>query len=241
MNTNKLIFIIPTLNEEGNIYKLVCKIKKIYCNYQILIIDDNSTDNTRNEIKKSFLQYNIQYLFRDKRMGIGSAHKIGIRYAYKKKFNFAVTLDADGTHNPIYIKRMIEISKKKDTDIVITNRFLSKKSLQDWPINRKILTYSRYYLINLLLNLKLDTSGAFRLYNLNNIKLKDILLAKHNSYSFFWESLFLLSKKKYRIKEIIINLPIRKTGSSKMRLWDIIDSLFYLVKYCIKNLLNINF
>ena len=81
----KIIFIIPTLNEEGNIYRLIKRIKKIISNCQILIIDDNSTDSTRKEIEAAFKKYQIKYILRSRRMGIGSAHKIGIKYAYKHK------------------------------------------------------------------------------------------------------------------------------------------------------------
>jgi len=230
----KIIFIIPTLNEEGNIYRLIKRIKKIISNCQILIIDDNSTDSTRKEIEAAFKKYQIKYILRSRRMGIGSAHKIGIKYAYKHKFKFALTLDADGTHDPKYIKKMLKVAKE-NCDLVITNRFLSKNSLSDWPLHRKILTHLRHYLINFLLQLKFDTSGAFRVYKLQNIKLKDILSAKHNGYSFFWESIFLLNKNKYTINEIKINLPARKLGSSKMKISDITDALCYLLKYSFKN------
>ena len=65
----------------------------------------------------------------------------------------------------------------------------------------------------------------------------EVLGAKNDGYSFFWESLYLLNKKKYSIKEIPIYLPYRKVGSSKMTMRDIIGSLFYLFKYSIKNLI----
>ena len=100
-----------------------------------------------------------------------------------------------------------------------------------------ILKKIRFYLINILLNINYDSSGAYRCYNAKNIKLKDVLGAKNDGYSFFWESLYLLNKKKYSIKEIPIYLPYRKVGSSKMTMRDIIGSLFYLFKYSIKNLI----
>ena len=82
-----------------------------------------------------------------------------------------------------------------------------------------------------------DSSGAFRCYNAKKIKLADILKAKNNGYSFFWESLYLLNKEKYTIKEIPIFLPYRKVGSSKMTFRDIFGSLLYLIKYFFRNLI----
>ena len=83
-------------------------------------------------------------------------------------------------------------------------------------------------LIKNLLNISFDSSGAFRCYNTRQIKIKDILKAKNNSYSFFWESMFFLSKK-YNVAEIPISLPGRVSGSSKMRIKDIIYALYYLL------------
>ncbi len=231
------LLIIPTLNERKNITELVKKIKKNNQKLNILFIDDNSTDGTREEIlylKKK--NKTIFYIFRPKKLGIGSAHKDGLKFAYKKKYKIILTMDADGTHNPKYLKKLLKYSSKYD--LISTNRFIQKNSLIEWPIQRRFLTKVRYYLINILLNISYDSSGAYRCYNTKNIKLKDLLIAKNDGYSFFWESLYLLNKKKYLIKEIPIYLPYRKVGSSKMTFKDIIGSLFYLFKYSLKNLIN---
>ena len=230
------LLIIPTLNEKKNITSLFNKIKKIDKKLNILFIDDNSTDGTQEEIlylKKK--NKSISYIFRPKKLGIGSAHKDGLKFAFKRKYKIILTMDADGTHDPKYIKQMLKHSTKYD--LISTNRFNLNNSLIEWPIHRRVLTKIRYYLINILLNINYDSSGAYRCYNTRNIKIKHILNAKNNGYSFFWESLYLLNKKKYSIKEIPIYLPYRKVGSSKMTIKDIIGSLLYLLKYSIKNLI----
>ncbi len=231
------LIIIPTLNENKNIKKLFFQIKKLKSNFDILFIDDNSTDGTKQEIINFNKKFNnVKYIFRPKKLGIGSAHKIGLIYGYKKKYKKIITMDADGTHDPKYIKELINLSD--EFDLIITNRFINPKSLKDWPLFRKILTSIRFYLINILLNFNYDSSGAYRCYNVKKIKINDILLAKDNSYSFFWESIFHLHRKNYSIKQISVNLPYRKLGSSKMKSQDIIYSLFYLFKYFIKNIFN---
>ncbi len=230
------LLVIPTLNERKNITTLFKKIRKIDQKIDILFVDDNSTDGTREEIlylKKR--NKSIYFIFRPRKLGIGSAHKDGLKFAYKKKYKMILTMDADGTHNPKYIKNLIKYSSKYD--LISTNRFKNKNSLIEWPVHRRFLTKIRFYLINILLNINYDSSGAYRCYNAKNIKLNDVLVAKNDGYSFFWESLYLLNKKKYSIKEIPIYLPYRKVGSSKMTMRDIVGSLFYLFKYSIKNLI----
>ena len=138
-------------------------------------------------------------------------------------------MDADGTHNPDLIVKFLE--KIKFYDIISTNRFLNQNSIKDWPVHRKFLTIIRYKLTKYFLKQEYDSSGAFRCYNLKKIKLSDLLLSKDNRYAFFWQSIFFLDKKKYKIKELSVDLPFRKIGSSKMKLYDIAKSAFQLIYF----------
>lgn len=235
-----ILIIIPVLNEEKNILPIFDKIKKnLNKKFNILFIDDNSIDKTRQNIYYLINKNkNISLIKRPKRLGIGSAHKVGLTLGFKKKYKYIITMDCDGTHNPKYINKMLEIAKLENYPIITTNRFLNKNSLKDWAIWRILLTNFRHFLIRLLLNIQLDSSGAFRLYKTREIKINHILLAKNPSYSFFWESIFILTKK-YKIKEIAINLPGRLTGSSKMNFGEIFKALRYLLIFFIRNRIHI--
>ena len=229
----KTIIIIPVYNEQGNIKPLIKNIFRYFKkNKTLLFIDDNSKDKTKSEIIECQKKYKKIYLERRKsKLGIGSAHKFGFRWAYKRNYKIIITIDCDGTHHPKYINQMVNILIKGKFNIINTNRFLKKNSLKNWSIWRKTLTTLRYLIINKLLNINYDSSGAFRCYNSDKVKLKDLLKAKNNSYSFFWESIFILNKKNYKIFEIPINLPARSTGSSKMQFKDIFSALFYLLVF----------
>lgn len=233
----KLLIFIPVYNEEGNIEIIVKRIfKKFKKNVDILFIDDNSPDDTQKNILKLQLKYkNIILIKRKKKLGVGSAHKVGINWAYKKKYNLLVTMDCDGTHDPFYIKRIIRNLQKNKSDIAITNRFLKKNSLKDWSFWRKFLTQLRHLFVKLFLNIKYDSSGAFRCYDLKKIKLRDILRAKNDGYSFFWESIFILHKLNYKITEIPIKLPGRLMGKSKMKFFDVFIALSYLLRVSMRN------
>ena len=225
----RFLIVIPTLNEYQNIGTIYKKIVKLYKKANILFIDDNSNDGSRVEIlnlrKKN---RKVNYIFRKKRLGIGSAHKLGIKIAKKNNYRYICTMDCDGTHEPKSIKTMFKYIKKYN--LILTTRFKYKNSLKGWPFIRIVITNMRYFLIRLVLGSKFDSSGGFRLYDLNMIKLKDILLAKDNNYNFLWESTFILELKKYKITEIPIILHSRVIGSSKMRFKDIFYGLIYLLK-----------
>ena len=225
----KNLIIIPTYNEKLNIKNLLKNIFKYQKNFDLLFVDDNSPDGTANIIKKyQSKNKNIFLILRKKKSGIGSAHKIALKWGFKKKYKRIITMDADGTHNPKYIKKMIK--KSNIAHLVITNRFLKKNSLSDWSLIRFFITNLRHFIIKLLLGLPYDASGAFRCYNTSKANINDIIQAKDNGYSFFWESLFILYKKKYLINEIPIVLPSRYSGSSKMKIKDISHALIYLIK-----------
>ena len=166
----KSIILIPVYNEKRNITNLFIKIRK-FCKYDILYINDNSNDGTTYEINKLKKKYkNIYHINRINRFGIGSAHKDGIKWCYKKKYKLIITMDGDGTHNPKFIKSLVK--KNVHSDITITNRFLKKNSLKDWPLPRVIITNIRNLLISLLLGVHYDASGAFRCINTGKVKLK---------------------------------------------------------------------
>ena len=82
-----------------------------------------------------------------------------------------------------------------------------------------------------------DASGAFRCINCQKVDLSDLILAKNDSYSYFWESIFILHRKKYLIGQIPVQLPYRKIGSSKMTMKDIFFSIYYLMIVFLKKIL----
>ena len=227
----RAIIVIPTLNEEKSIPILIDKLSFFLKKFSVLFVDDNSSDKTQSQIIKLKKKYkNINYIFKKKNLGIGSAIKDGIKFAYKKKYNLCITMDADGTHNPKKINTMLKFIKSKKYDIISTNRFAIKNSIDDWSFFRIFLTKLRYHLVGILLGTKLDSSGNFRMFNLDKIKKKHLIKSKNNSYFYLIESLFYLEKINYKIYEIPIKLHPRTFNRSKMRLKHIMQSLYYLIK-----------
>ena len=188
------LIIIPTYKEELNINIIYKRIRINNSKSDILFIDDNSPDKTGEEIKKIIkVDDKVFILQREKKLGIGSAHKDGFQWAKKNKYNFVTTIDADLSHEPGLIPNMINNLDKYE--IVLTGRFLRKDTLEEWPLIRRFITKTRHIVVKILLGIPYDTSGAFRSYNFDKIKITDLLKAEDNGYSFFWESLYFLFKK----------------------------------------------
>jgi ubiquinone/menaquinone biosynthesis C-methylase UbiE len=154
-------------------------------------------------------------------------------YAYENGYDTLITMDSDFTHRPFYIPSLVKASK--DFDIVVASRYFDKDSLSEWNLFRKSLTMLGHFLTRYLLGLKYDASGAFRLYNLNNIDKNIFTTITSAGYSFFFESLFVLNFNDYKITEVPIKLPVRTYGHSKMKFSDMTKSLRLIIKlFCMK-------
>ena len=139
-----LSLIIPTYNEHENIKELIDKIKinlsQKDINYKIFIIDDSSTKKTFDKLKDDI--NNIDYIFRGKKLGRGSAVLEGIKLALKSKYtDTIIEMDADLSHDPNEIFLNLKIFKEQDCDLLIASRYLSKSKIVNWPISRIVLSF----------------------------------------------------------------------------------------------------
>jgi len=226
-NSNRTLIFIPTYNEAENVEKLFFEIQSLAIDADVLFLDDNSPDGTGTIIDNLIKnQRGVFVIHRSGKLGIGSAHKAGIQWSYENKYNVLITMDCDFSHSPEYILDFIRHSSQND--IVIGSRYLEKHSLETWNLFRKFLTHVGHFLTTTLLKMPYDSSGAFRLYNLNQIPRDVFDLIRSNGYSFFFESLYILNFNKCTIYEFPISLPSRTYGSSKMAYKDIFMSLKYL-------------
>ena len=232
----KTLVIIPTLNEKINIFDLYKKLKKLNIKFDMLFVDDNSDDGSQEVIKKlAKKNKNVKYIFRPKKMGIGSAHKDAFKWAYQRRYSVLVTMDADGTHDPKYIKLLIK--KLKNHSMSISNRFIKPNLLRNWPPSRIFLTYLRHITIQIFLSVPYDTSGAFRCIDCKKVPLSDLIAAKDNGYSYFWESIFILHRKKHSIAQAAVPLPYRQVGSTHITSRDIFFAIYYLLIVFIRKIL----
>jgi dolichol-phosphate mannosyltransferase len=231
---NNLI-IIPTYNEIINSKLIYNKIRLQSADVDILFIDDSSPDNTSESILELIKTDQKLFLItRAKKLGVGSAHKEGFKWAISKNYKIITTIDADLSHDPSLIKEMHE--KIQEYDIIITSRFLKSDSIEEWSIIRQVITRFRHLVVKTLLGMPIDSSGGFRTYNLRKINSEDLFLAKDNGYSFFWESMYFFYKKNYKILEIPMKQPQRIHGRSKIGFYDVYRAVTYLLLFYFKNL-----
>ena len=136
----KSLIISHTYNESKNISTLVKTIFERNPNIHLLIVDDNSPDGTGDIVRK--LQRDYPNLFLETRKvkdGLGKAYLFGFKWALKKRYDVIVQMDADMSHHPKEVPKMIKLLK--DNDLVIGSRYLTGISVINWPLKRLILSY----------------------------------------------------------------------------------------------------
>ena len=231
---NELLIMIPTYNEVENAPRILKEIIALGISADILFIDDNSPDGTASEIEKLLPDFtNLSLIRREGKLGIGSAHLTGISYAYEKGYRRLLTMDCDFTHDPKDIPRLLDALA--GYDLALGSRYMSKGSLSEWNPFRKMITLFAHFLTETLLGLKEDASGAFRVYDLDKIPLPTFQIVTARSYSFFFESLFILRQNEFRANQISIHLSARTYGSSKMSVNEAARSLRFLIALFLGN------
>ena len=162
---SKLLIIIPTFNEKENIESLIRLLLDIEMRPDILVVDDNSPDGTGEILDKLSLKYpgRVSVIHRKEKLGIGSAYIQGFKYAIKQDYDYTLTMDADFSHHPKYIQKMME--KSKESHIVIGSRYIMGGGIKNWGLFRHITSRVANLLANTMLHIKCnDCTAGFRLY-----------------------------------------------------------------------------
>lgn len=213
MNT---IIVTPTYNERKNIEELLNTIFTIDSNYHVLVVDDNSPDDTGAIVKELQSNYsNLHLLSRVKKQGLGSAYVAGFKYALKGNYDKIVQMDADMSHDPKDVVSLI--SELDNSDVVIGSRYISGINVVNWPIRRLIISYGANIYTRLVTGLPVkDATGGFKCWKREVLESLDLDNVRSQGYSFQIEMTYRAWLQKFKIKEVPIIFVDRTIGESKM-------------------------
>lgn len=212
----KALVIIPTYNEIENIAKMIDAVLSQDPIIDILIIDDNSPDGTA-DVVKAAMEGNdrIKLIERSGKLGLGSAYVKGFQYALANGYEYILEMDADFSHNPNDLPRLLEAAKTND--LVIGSRYVHGVNIINWPFRRLLISYFASKYVNFITRMPIkDPTAGFKCFRrkvLESINLKEIL---SDGYSFQVEMNFRAWVKGFKIKEVPIVFTERIGGVSKM-------------------------
>ena len=220
----KKLIIIPAYNESENIENTVKDIQKKAPDFDYVIINDCSGDNTRQICEAN--GFNIVNL--PVNLGIGGAVQTGYKYACRYGYDIAVQVDGDGQHDPAFLNEMAETLIKEDADMLIGSRFLEKEGFQSSKIRRVGISYFTW-LIKLLTGKKItDPTSGLRMINR---KLIEIFAESYPRDYPEPESVVHVIKLKKKVVEIPVVMRERQGGSSSIRFF---SSIYYMIKVTIE-------
>jgi len=212
----KAIVIIPTYNEIDNIGRMLEQVLREHPDLEILVIDDNSPDGTAEDVKKVMATSpRIHLIERSGKLGLGSAYVTGFRYALANGFEYIMEMDADFSHNPDDLPRLLEEAQKRD--LVIGSRYCNGVNIINWPFRRLLISYfaSKYERVITGMPVK-DPTGGFKCFHRRVLESIDLDRILSDGYAFQIEMNFRAWVKGFRIKEIPIIFTERLNGVSKM-------------------------
>ncbi len=212
----KNLVIIPTFNEIENIPLILKEIFNLNINLDVLVVDDNSPDKTYQKVEELKQKYpNLFLILNNKKSGIGKAYLKGFNFAIKNNYSKVIQIDADMSHNPYDIKKLLE--KSNDYDLVIGSRYISGIRIINWPLSRLALSYFANLYAKLITGLSIyDCTGGFKCFDIKILKSIDLKKINSQGYSFQIEMNYRSYVKNFKIKEIPIIFTDRTIGKSKM-------------------------
>jgi len=212
----KALLIIPTYNEIDNIAKIIPAALKQSPDLHILVMDDNSPDGTAAAVKGIMAtEPRVHLIERTHKMGLGSAYVTGFKYALKEGYDYVLEMDADFSHNPDDLPRLLEAAAKKD--LVIGSRYCHGVNIINWPFKRLLISYFASKYVRLITRMPVkDPTGGFKCFNRRVLEAIDLDSILSDGYAFQIEMNFRAWVKGFRIQEIPIIFTERVDGVSKM-------------------------
>ena len=224
--------ILPTYCEAQNIGKLIAEIEDLPLNASILVIDDSSPDGTADAVRKLQAKYpNLLLLVRPKKSGLGSAITDGFRVflSLKNVPEFVVTMDADYSHNPADLPRLVS-NMGSGCDLAIGSRYVIGGKTEGWPYSRKLISRGANAIARGVLGLKLhDCTSGFRCYSTSFLK-QTIKYLHSQTYDIQIETVKQAHSQNFKVKEVPILFVNRKQGKSKLSLLEIENYVSYIFK-----------
>jgi dolichol-phosphate mannosyltransferase len=216
MEISKYLVVTPTYNESENIVDFVNKVNNL--NLDLLIIDDNSPDGTSNLVIELKNKYeNLFLITREKKLGLGSAYRLGFSWALENKYKYIIEMDADFSHRIEDLKKLIDY--QDNYDVLIGSRYVLGGSTSGWDYKRKMLSKLANKLSKLLIGGYIeDLTSGFRIYTNKSLKKINFTKLTSDGYSFQIEMTAAALRQNLNIKELPIIFEERRLGQSKMSL-----------------------
>lgn len=209
--------VIPTYNESANIEALIERLFTLCLEIKILVVDDNSPDQTANLVEGLIKKYpNLHLLHRAGKLGLGSAYREGFKYSLAQGAEVVGEMDADFSHKPEDLPKLLS-AIEAGIDIAIGSRKVKGGRVIGWGCSRQLMSWGAMTMARVVLGLKTkDVTAGFRLYTKNALNRISWEQIKSDGYAWQEEMIYLCEQANLNIAEVPVVFEDRKFGSSKL-------------------------
>ena len=218
------LVVVPTYNERDNLPLLVEGLMR-HTNVKLLVVDDQSPDGTGQLADALVLQHRgrISVLHRTLKRGLGRSYIDGIKLAIREPVDVICQMDADLSHDPAQLPRLIEGTARGD--VVIGSRYVPGGTIVNWPVRRRLLSRFANTYIRTVTRLDAhDCTSGYRCWRREALAALPLDRFISDGYSFLVEMLFVASRRGFRIAEVPITFVERRLGESKLSRAVILES-----------------
>lgn len=215
----KKLVIIPTYNEIENIRKITAAVLALEEGFEVLVIDDASPDGTADAVRdmqeKDALR--IHLLERSGKLGLGTAYIQGFKWALENGFDYVFEMDADFSHAPKDLPRLLSACTEGGADMSVGSRYCNGINVVNWPLGRILISYCASIYVRTVLGFNIhDSTAGFVCYSRKVLERVDLDDVRMKGYGFQIELKYTAHKLGFKIKEVPVIFINRVEGVSKM-------------------------
>ena len=226
---NAPLVVIPTYNERENIVAIVEAVMALPEAFELLVVDDSSPDGTALLVRSLMERFpgRIHLEERAGKSGLGTAYIHGFRWALAKGYPFVFEMDADFSHDPKDLPRLLEACEVYGADLAIGSRYSKGVNVVNWPMSRVLLSYFASKYVRLVTGMPIhDTTAGFKCYRRAVLEAIDFEKIRFVGYAFQIEMKFRAWRKGFNLAEVAVIFTDRKEGQSKMSRGIIREAVF---------------
>lgn len=223
---SRVVVVVPTYNEAENLPLLVPQILGRDARLEVLVVDDDSPDGTgRIADDLAAQEPRVHVLHRAGKAGLGAAYRAGLRRALELGADFVIQMDADFSHPPEALSRLLD--EIDQHDVVLGSRYLNGITVVNWPIERILISWFGNWYVRKVTGLPIsDTTGGFRCVRSELLERIGFERIRSTGYAFQIELNYRFVKHRARIKEIPFFFVDRTRGESKLSLRIAVEALW---------------
>jgi glycosyltransferase involved in cell wall biosynthesis len=216
LRRDRVLVVIPTYNEADNLQRILDRLRAAEPQAHALVVDDASPDGTGALADRmAAADPNIQVLHRSAKAGLGAAYIAGFRQALEHGYEAVVEMDADGSHAPEELPRLL--SALHDADLVLGSRWIAGGEVRNWPRSRLALSRGGNLYTRLVLGLPFkDATGGYRVYRAHVLEKLPLDSIASQGYCFQVDLAWQAWRSGFRVVEVPITFTERERGESKM-------------------------